>query len=85
MIKDLMKDSPDRLRKQYQDNLLWIEQAGENKLVVGSQARILYSGAEVFLKREKIIFLFEHWSILFLVFAVKAFSHNSIFLFYLNK
>eukprot|EP00301_Raphidiophrys_heterophryoidea_P014583 c23008_g1_i1.p1 GENE.c23008_g1_i1~~c23008_g1_i1.p1 ORF type:complete len:690 (+),score=176.99 c23008_g1_i1:38-2071(+) len=29
-----------------QDNLLWIRQAGENKLVVGSQARILYADQE---------------------------------------
>ena len=30
-------------REQYEDNLKWIEQADEHKLVVGSQARILYS------------------------------------------
>ena len=29
----------------YRDNLNWIRQAGENKMVVGSQARILYSDA----------------------------------------
>lgn len=33
----------ERSKGQYQDNLRWIEQAGEHKLVVGSQARILYS------------------------------------------
>jgi len=31
---------------QYEDNLKWIEQAEENQLVVGSQARILYSDAD---------------------------------------
>ncbi|XP_069942579.1 urocanate hydratase isoform X2 [Cherax quadricarinatus] len=33
----------ERTRQQYQDNIAWIEQAGKHKLVVGSQARILYS------------------------------------------
>jgi urocanate hydratase len=36
---------PDVLVQQYRDNYLWITQAGANKLVVGSQARILYSDA----------------------------------------
>jgi urocanate hydratase len=31
------------VRGQYNDNLKWILEAGKNKLVVGSQARILYS------------------------------------------
>ena len=30
----------------YADNLLWVENAGHNELVVGSQARILYSNAQ---------------------------------------
>ncbi|KAG7177701.1 Urocanate hydratase-like [Homarus americanus] len=34
---------PERIRQQYTDNMKWIRQAGEHKLVVGSQARILYS------------------------------------------
>ncbi|XP_045625736.1 urocanate hydratase isoform X1 [Procambarus clarkii] len=34
---------PERTRQQYSDNIKWIVQAGEHKLVVGSQARILYS------------------------------------------
>ena len=29
--------------KQYDDNLRWIRDAAKNKLVVGSQARILYT------------------------------------------
>ena len=34
-------------KQQYEDNLHWIVRAKENKLVVGSQARILYSDAVV--------------------------------------
>ena len=33
----------DNVRDQYEDNCHWIKEAGRNKLVVGSQARILYS------------------------------------------
>lgn len=36
---------PKQIAQQYRDNLVWITQAGANKLVVGSQARILYSDA----------------------------------------
>jgi urocanate hydratase len=31
------------VKPQYEDNIKWIKKAQENKLVVGSQARILYS------------------------------------------
>ena len=34
---------PDHVKHQYEDNCRWIKEAGHNKLVVGSQARILYS------------------------------------------
>ncbi len=34
---------PEVTRAQYSDNLRWVEQAGPNAMVVGSQARILYS------------------------------------------
>ena len=40
-----MKDCPEELAKQYKDNLHWIQKADENKLVVGSKARILYADA----------------------------------------
>ena len=33
----------DNIKHQYEDNCHWIKEAGRNKLVVGSQARILYS------------------------------------------
>ena len=44
-IVELMSEPelPIETKQQYEDNLKWIREAGENKLVVGSQARILYS------------------------------------------
>ncbi len=45
IIRKLMQQSPKRIRQQLSDNLHWIERAQENKLVVGSQARILYADA----------------------------------------
>ena len=46
-IEEILKDSSilKESRVQYEDNLLWIKQAKENQLVVGSQARILYADA----------------------------------------
>ena len=46
VLETLMKDSPDEIRSQMADNLHWIKEAGANKLVVGSQARILYADSE---------------------------------------
>ncbi len=46
VIQDMMEDAPEEIKQQLSDNLLWIQQAEENKLVVGSQARILYADAE---------------------------------------
>ena len=46
VIEELAAAAPDETRQQYLDNLRWIRQAGANKMVVGSQARILYSDAE---------------------------------------
>ncbi len=40
-----MKDSPDDIRQQMSDNIHWIREAARNRLVVGSQARILYADA----------------------------------------
>lgn len=34
---------PDNITVQYDDNIKWIKEAGKNRLVVGSQARILYA------------------------------------------
>ena len=40
-----MADSPEEIQ-QMQDNITWIKDAKQNKLVVGSQARILYADAQ---------------------------------------
>ena len=45
-LTELIKKSPDQIRQQIADNIHWIKEAGKNKLVVGSQARILYADAE---------------------------------------
>lgn len=44
-LERLMKDSPDDIRQQMSDNIHWIRGAALNRLVVGSQARILYADA----------------------------------------
>jgi urocanate hydratase len=41
-----MQSSPKETKQQMADNIHWIKGAQENKLVVGSQARILYADAE---------------------------------------
>ena len=46
VIEILAAKAPPQTSQQYLDNLRWIRQAGINNLVVGSQARILYSDAE---------------------------------------
>ncbi|MEZ7515498.1 urocanate hydratase [Flavobacterium frigidarium] len=46
VLKELMQKSPDEIKLQMQDNITWIQDAKANKMVVGSQARILYADAE---------------------------------------
>jgi len=46
IFEELLKDAVDEIQQQLKDNLVWIRQAKANKLVVGSQARILYADAE---------------------------------------
>ena len=46
VLEELMKDSPSEIQQQMADNIQWIKGAQENKLVVGSQARILYADAD---------------------------------------
>ncbi len=46
VLKKIMADSPEEIQQQMQDNITWIEDAKQNKLVVGSQARILYADAQ---------------------------------------
>ena len=43
VLREMLDSATDDVRQQISDNLRWIEQAGENNLVVGSQARILYA------------------------------------------
>ena len=46
VLNKLKKNSPAEIQQQMQDNIQWIKGAQENKLVVGSKARILYADAE---------------------------------------
>lgn len=46
VLEEIMKNSPVEIQQQMADNIQWIRGAQENKLVVGSQARILYADAE---------------------------------------
>lgn len=43
LIKIMSDNIPKRAEQQYRDNLKWIQEAQKHKMVVGSQARILYS------------------------------------------
>lgn len=45
VLQRLSLEAPERIQQQMQDNIKWIKGAQENKLVVGSQARILYADA----------------------------------------
>jgi urocanate hydratase len=46
VLTEMMQEAPQEIQQQMADNIRWIEAAGANKLVVGSQARILYADAE---------------------------------------
>lgn len=46
VLTEIMANSPKEIQGQMADNIQWIKGAQENKLVVGSQARILYADAE---------------------------------------
>ncbi|TXF90566.1 urocanate hydratase [Neolewinella aurantiaca] len=45
VLGELMNVAPPEIQQQMQDNITWIRDAKSNKLVVGSQARILYADA----------------------------------------
>ena len=45
VLEALAADAPSEIQQQMQDNIQWIKGAQQNKLVVGSQARILYADA----------------------------------------
>lgn len=46
VLEEISERSPLQVKQQMKDNIQWIKAAGENRLVVGSQARILYADAE---------------------------------------
>ncbi len=46
VLQEIMEHSPEEIQLQMQDNITWIRDAKKNKMVVGSQARILYADAE---------------------------------------
>jgi urocanate hydratase len=46
VLEAIRKNAPKEIQLQMQDNITWVKEAKKNKLVVGSQARILYADAE---------------------------------------
>jgi len=46
ILKKELETAPEEIKGQLNDNIHWIEEAGRNHLVVGSQARILYADCE---------------------------------------
>jgi len=43
VLTEIAASAPEEITRQMEDNIHWIKEAGKNKLVVGSQARILYA------------------------------------------
>ena len=46
VLEEMIKNAPPEIQQQMADNIQWIKGAQQNKLVVGSQARILYADSE---------------------------------------
>ena len=46
ILENILTESPLQIKQQLADNIHWIKEAGKNRMVVGSQARILYADAE---------------------------------------
>ncbi|MES2836504.1 MAG: urocanate hydratase [Bacteroidota bacterium] len=46
VLEEIYKTAPDEIKQQLSDNIIWIKDAMNNNLVVGSQARILYADSE---------------------------------------
>ncbi len=46
VLEEIYRTAPEEIKNQLADNIHWIKEAGRNKLVVGSQARILYADSE---------------------------------------
>ena len=46
VLTEIRTEAPEEICGQLDDNILWIREAGRNRMVVGSQARILYADSE---------------------------------------
>ena len=46
VLMEIRAEAPEEICGQLDDNILWIREAGRNRMVVGSQARILYADSE---------------------------------------
>jgi urocanate hydratase len=46
VLEEIYKTAPEEIKQQLHDNIVWIKDAQQNNLVVGSQARILYADSE---------------------------------------
>lgn len=46
VLEEILAEAPEEIHGQLRDNIHWINEAGRNNLVVGSQARILYADCE---------------------------------------
>ena len=46
VLQTIAKSAPNEIQQQLSDNIRWIQAAGKNRMVVGSQARILYADSE---------------------------------------
>jgi len=46
VLEQLVAEAPEEIRQQMEDNLHWIREADSHKMVVGSQARILYADSQ---------------------------------------
>ena len=46
VLESMMETAPPEIMQQMKDNIRWIREAGDNNMVVGSQARILYADDE---------------------------------------
>jgi urocanate hydratase len=55
VLEEIYATAPDEIKQQLHDNIVWIKDAQQNNLVVGSQARILYADSEGRVKIAKAI------------------------------
>ena len=55
VLEEIYKTAPGEIKQQLHDNIVWIKDAQQNNLVVGSQARILYADSEGRIKIAKAI------------------------------